>query len=264
VGVGQGVGDLLLTLLAGFCVNVAIVGINQVEDVEIDRINKPRLPIAAGDLSLGGAKRIVAVAAIVPVALALTQGPVELTAVILGLLVGVAYSTPPLRLKGRPVLAALAISGVRSVVVNVGVALHFARSLGGELTVVEPVWALTLFVIPFSLAIAILKDVPDAEGDRHFAIATFTVRLGGRRVLRLGLALLAVAYLGMAVAGPLLCDGAQPVVLAVTHVAALAVLLWWARGVDVGDRAAFTSFYMRVWALFFCEYLIAPVAWLAG
>jgi homogentisate phytyltransferase/homogentisate geranylgeranyltransferase len=264
VAVGEGVGNLVLTLLAGFCVNVAIVGINQVEDVEIDRINKPRLPIAAGDLSLRGAKAIVAAAAVVPIALALTQGPIELGAVVTGLLVGVAYSSPPLRLKRRPVLAALAISGVRSVVVNVGVALHFARTLGGETTVVEPVWALTLFVIPFSLAIAILKDVPDAEGDRRFAIATFTVRLGGDRVFRLGLGLLAVAYLGMAIAGPLLCDGAQPVVLAGTHVAALALLLWWSRGVDPRDREAFTRFYLRVWALFFLEYVIAPIAWLTG
>ena len=34
--------------VAGWCVNVFIVGINQLEDVEIDRINKPWLPIAAG------------------------------------------------------------------------------------------------------------------------------------------------------------------------------------------------------------------------
>ena len=32
------------------CVNVFIVGVNQLTDVEIDRINKPFLPIAAGDL----------------------------------------------------------------------------------------------------------------------------------------------------------------------------------------------------------------------
>ena len=35
-------------------VNVFIVGINQLEDVEIDRINKPFLPIAAGDLTVRG------------------------------------------------------------------------------------------------------------------------------------------------------------------------------------------------------------------
>ena len=32
-------------------VNIAIVGVNQITDVGIDRVNKPWLPIAAGDLS---------------------------------------------------------------------------------------------------------------------------------------------------------------------------------------------------------------------
>src|SRR5215218_2918082 len=36
--------DLFWTLVAAWCVNVFIVGINQLEDVEIDRINKPFLP----------------------------------------------------------------------------------------------------------------------------------------------------------------------------------------------------------------------------
>jgi homogentisate phytyltransferase/homogentisate geranylgeranyltransferase len=262
--VGDGVGDLLATLLAGWCVNLAIVGVNQIEDVAIDRINKPRLPIAAGDLSPRAAKAIVVTCTVVPVGLALTQGAVEVAAVGLALLVGLAYSTPPLHLKRHPIAAALAICGVRSVVVNLGVGLHFSLAMTGERTVVEPVWALTLFVIPFSLAIAVLKDVPDAEGDRAHRIATFTVRLGGARVLRLGLALLALAYLGMAIFGPLLCDGASPVVLVAGHVVPLAVVLWWARSVDPGDRPGFTRFYLRVWALFFLEYVVAALAWLTG
>ena len=130
-------------------------------------------------------------------------------------MVGTAYSTPPLRLKRFPVLASLSISGVRSVVVNLGVYAHFSLAFGdGTVSIPAPVWALTLVVMPFSLAIAILKDVPDAEGDRRYRIMTFTVRLGGRRVLQAGLAALALGYLGMAILGPLLIDTAQPVVLA--------------------------------------------------
>ena len=56
--------DLARVLLAGWCVNVFIVGINQVEDVEIDRINKPERPIAAGELSVPAARRIVACCAL--------------------------------------------------------------------------------------------------------------------------------------------------------------------------------------------------------
>jgi homogentisate phytyltransferase/homogentisate geranylgeranyltransferase len=254
-----GIGDLAWTLVAGYGVNVFIVGLNQITDVEIDRINKPYLPIAAGDLTIAQAWWIVAVSGAVPVVLAFTQGTVELAGVLAGLAVGVVYSVPPLRLKRFPALASLCISGVRSVVVNLAVYAHFAGSIAG------PVWALTLFVAPFSFAIAILKDVPDIEGDRRYHIVTFTLRLGARRVLAIGVGALVVAYVGMAVLGPLLLGHeAQPVVLVGGHLAALAVALVGARQFDVGSRASFWRFYMRVWALFFAEYALMAVACLTA
>jgi homogentisate phytyltransferase/homogentisate geranylgeranyltransferase len=252
------------TLVAAICVNVFIVGINQITDVEIDRVNKPRLPIAAGELSVPAAWRIVATTAVVPVVLAVTQGWLELAAVLAALAVGVAYSVPPLRLKRYPTVASLCVSGVRSALVNLGVAAHFSAALAGAYAVPDAVWALTAFVLPFSLAIAILKDVPDAEGDRRYAISTFTVRYGGRAVMRAGLAVLTVAYLGMAVLGPLVVDGAQPAVLAITHVVALALLWGAARGTNPTDRDGFTRFYLNVWKLFFLEYAIVPLACLAA
>jgi homogentisate phytyltransferase/homogentisate geranylgeranyltransferase len=115
-------------------------------------------------------------------------------------------------------------------------------------------------VLPFSFAIAVLKDVPDMEGDRRYRIATFTVRLGPRRAARLGLGALVLAYLGMIVLGPLLVDDAHPVVLVTTHVAALVTLLTLSRRADPADPRAFTTFYMRVWALFFLEYALVATA----
>jgi homogentisate phytyltransferase / homogentisate geranylgeranyltransferase len=265
LGLGERLWHLGWTLVAGLAVNVYIVGVNQLEDVEIDRVNKPFLPLAAGDMTHEQARAIVGATAGIAVVLALTQGAIETVAVLAGLVVGTAYSTPPLRLKRFPVLASLSISGVRSVVVNLGVYAHFSLAFGdGSVSIPPPVWALTLVTIPFSLAIAILKDVPDAEGDRRFRIMTFTVRLGGRPVLRAGVAALALGYLAMAVLGPLLIDTAQPVVLAGGHLAALAVLLVWARGVDPTDQEGFTRFYMRVWKLFFLEYALVALACLAG
>jgi len=38
------------------------------------------------------------------------------------------------------------------------------------------------------------------------------------------------------------------------------VLLGLAVRVDLTDRVAFTRFYMRVWTLFFAEYLLMPLA----
>jgi len=251
--------DLLWTLLAGLCVNVFITGINQVEDVEIDRLNKPWLPIAAGDLSLPAARRIVAIAAVAPLAMAATQGATELAAVGVALLVGWAYSCPPLRLKRYAALAAGSITFVRSLVVNLGVWLHFAGR-----PVTAGVWALIAVTVPFSFAIAVLKDVPDIEGDRRFGIATFSVRLGPRPVLAVGVGALTLGGLGMAVAGPLLLAGASAPVLVAGHVLGVAALWRWALRVDPADPVAFAGFYQRVWQLFFCEYLLVPLAYVVG
>lgn len=248
--------DLVATLVAGLTVNVAIVGVNQITDVEIDRVNKPWLPIAAGDLSPAAARAIVAACTVIPLAMALTQGAVETVAVAAALTVGALYSLPPTRLKRFPLAASLCITGVRSVIVNLGVYWHFAGDIA------PPVWALCLFVLPFSFAIAVLKDVPDIEGDRRFSIRTFTVRLGPERVFRLGLAALALAYAGMIVLGPLLLD-VDVVVLVAGHLGAAALLAYWATSANPRDREQFTRFYMRVWALFFLEYLLVPIACLA-
>jgi homogentisate phytyltransferase/homogentisate geranylgeranyltransferase len=95
---GSGFDHLLWVIVAGAGVNLAIVGVNQITDVEIDRVNKPHLPIAAGELTREAAWRIVAAAAALPLVLGLTQGALETGAVVAALVVGAAYSLPPVRL----------------------------------------------------------------------------------------------------------------------------------------------------------------------
>jgi homogentisate phytyltransferase/homogentisate geranylgeranyltransferase len=191
--------------------------------------------------------------------MAVTQGLRETAAVAAGLTVGALYSLPPIRLKRFPLAASLCITGVRSLVVNLGVYWHFAHRID------PPVWALCLFVLPFSFAIAVLKDVPDIEGDRRFAIRTFSVRLGPHRVFAIGLAALALAYAGMAIAGPIaLSDHVQPALLVAGQLGAAVLLAVWAKAADPTDRASFTRFYMRVWALFFLQYVLVPLACLAS
>lgn len=43
---------LMQALIPALLMNVAIVGINQLYDVEIDRVNKPYLPLASGELTM--------------------------------------------------------------------------------------------------------------------------------------------------------------------------------------------------------------------
>jgi homogentisate phytyltransferase/homogentisate geranylgeranyltransferase len=68
----------------------------------------------------------------------------------------------------------------------------------------------------------------------------------------------------MAIGGPFALPEANAWVLAGGHLAAAGLLAWWAYHADPDDPGAFTRFYMRVWILFFLEYLLVPAAVLAG
>lgn len=248
------------TWVACLCGNVYIVGLNQLEDVAIDRINKPHLPLVSGEFSRRTGVLIVAIAFCLALLLAWLMGPFLLGMVGISLAIGTAYSLPPIRLKRFPFWAALCIFSVRGAIVNLGLFLHFSWVLQRSQVIPPVVWALTLFILVFTLAIAIFKDVPDMEGDRQYHITTLTIQLGQQRVFNLARWVLTVCYLGIALAGIYLLPSVNPVFLVITHLLALGVMWWRSLSVDLQDKAEIARFYQFIWKLFFLEYLIFPVA----
>ncbi|MBD1910544.1 MULTISPECIES: homogentisate phytyltransferase [unclassified Leptolyngbya] len=252
---------ILFTLLACLAGNVYIVGLNQLEDVAIDRINKPHLPLAAGEFTRTQARRIIGVMGLLGLALSASQGMWLMGTVWLSLLIGTAYSLPPIRLKRFPALASFCILSVRGLIVNLGLFLHFQhqwnQGIGDRLFLPAPIWALTLFILVFTFAIAIFKDIPDLEGDRQYHISTFTIRLGQRTVFNLSRWVLTACYGGMIVVAPLL-SGVNGLGLMITHGILLGVLWWHSERVDLKDKGAIARFYQFIWKLFFLEYLIFP------
>ncbi|NET55272.1 MAG: homogentisate phytyltransferase [Symploca sp. SIO2E6] len=258
--------QLLGSWIACLCGNVYIVGLNQLEDVEIDQINKPHLPIAAGEFSRQQAQLIIAVTGILALLIAGLLGPWLLLMVSISLAIGTAYSLPPVRLKRFPFWAAVCIFSVRGAIVNLGLFLHFSWLLQGK-TVMMPtpaVWALTLFILVFTFAIAIFKDIPDMEGDKLYNITTFTLRLGKPAVFNLARWVITAGYLGMILAGWWLTASVNTVFLGVTHLVALGLLWWRSQHVDLQDQIAITSCYQFIWKLFFLEYLLFPLACILG
>ncbi|MEO0349909.1 MAG: homogentisate phytyltransferase [Cyanobacteria bacterium P01_A01_bin.15] len=256
---------MVAALIPSLCANVYIVGLNQLTDIAIDRINKPQLPLASGAFSVATGRWIVAVLGGLALVLAAVQGPILWGTVALSMAIGTVYSLPPLRLKRFPFWAALCIFGVRGVIVNLGFFVHFRQGLrpdGAVWQAIPPeVWALTVFVVLFAFAIAIFKDIPDLDGDRRFAIRTLTVRLGPRFVFRLSLGVLTLCYglpIGLTLLGTL--PSVQPLFMVVTH-GGLLGLLWWMSGrVELADKAQIAQFYQFIWRLFFLEYLLFPLA----
>ena len=77
------------------------------------RVNKPYLPIAAGDLSVQSAWLLVIFFAVAGVLIVgLNFGPFITSLYCLGLFLGTIYSVPPLRFKRFPVVAFLIIATV--------------------------------------------------------------------------------------------------------------------------------------------------------
>ena len=277
---------LLITWISCLCGNVYIVGLNQLEDVEIDRINKPHLPIAAGEFSRFSGQIIVVITGILALIFAGLGGPFLLGTVGISLTIGTAYSLPPIRLKRFPFLAALCIFTVRGVIVNLGIFLSFVWGFErveevsggliewmgelGEVVLLQKslmvpeipltVWALTLFVIVFTFAIAIFKDIPDIDGDRRYNINTFTIRLGAFAVFNLARWVLTVCYLGMVMVGVVWLASVNLFFLVVSHLLALGIMWWLSQRVDLHDKKAIADFYQFIWKLFFLEYLIFPMA----
>ena len=258
----ESIEQLLGALLSCWCGNVYIVGLNQLEDVEIDQINKPHLPIAAGEFSRRQAQFIVVVTGILALLLAGLLGTWLFLMVSISLAIGTAYSLPPIRLKRFPFWAALCIFSVRGAIVNLGLFLHFSDCLlGTVLSPPAPVWVLTLFIVVFTFAIAIFKDIPDMEGDKQYNITTFTIKLGQQAVFNLARWVITVCYLGMLVAGIFwLPASVNPVFLGISHLVLLGILWKRSRSVDLQNKIAIAQFYQFIWKLFFLEYLIFPAA----
>jgi len=266
---------LASALVAALLANVAIVGINQVYDVEIDRINKPELPLAAGEMSVATGKAVSIACAIVALACAAVAGTPSLLATVgASLALGFAYSVdlPFLRWKRNPTLAAACIFGVRAIAVQLGFYDHasvsLARASGWPMVPPPPaaVWFGVCFMTAFSVAIALCKDLPDTAGDAKHGVRTMSVRAGRKGVFRFAVAMLLCTYALAAsvifIAG--LGGAFLPVnvVTALAHVALGAVLFLNARRVDADDDGAIKRFYMMVWKLFYAEYFLLPFVYL--
>ncbi|MCG6135427.1 MAG: homogentisate phytyltransferase [Nostoc sp. LLA-1] len=246
--------------IACLCGNVYIVGLNQLEDVEIDKINKPHLPLASGEFTRAEGQLIVMVTGISALVIAWFTGPFILGMVALSLAIGTAYSLPPIRLKQFPFWAALCIFSVRGTIVNLGLFLHFNWALEQTPSIPPAVWVLTVFILVFTFAIAIFKDIPDMEGDRLYNISTFTIKLGPQAVFNLALWVLTVCYLGMAIVGTLRFAEVNSVFLVIAHLVVLAGMWMRSLSVDLQDKSAIAQFYQFIWKLFYLEYIIFPIA----
>ncbi|MFN2187696.1 MAG: homogentisate phytyltransferase [Candidatus Promineifilaceae bacterium] len=248
-------------LIASLSANVYIVGLNQLVDVDIDRINKPQLPLASGDLSMRQGRWIVFIMAVTSSAIALSQSPILLATVLISMVIGSLYSLEPFHLKRRPFWAAVSIAFVRGFVANLGMLAHFYLVLHPEMNFPIALGiGLAVFFFGFGLVIALYKDMPDLIGDRSFDIRTYSVRLGPDRVFRTGRWIFTGFYFIPMLWGITQLPDLSGAVVLVSQAVILGVFWRRSSSVKLDDRAGVTRFYMFLWTLFYVEYMLLALA----
>ena len=132
-------------LLAALFCNIFITGYNQLVDIELDKVNKPYLPLASGEMSVKTGRIIVFSSLILSIVISILTS-FELFGLI-GVIsfLGFIYSWKRIYLKRYHQLAATAIILVRGILVNLGFYAFFSDSLEFP----PEIWTLTFFVVPY-------------------------------------------------------------------------------------------------------------------
>ena len=156
--------------------NVASNGLNQIYDLDIDRVNKPRRPMPSGRLSLGEAWAITLAAFAVAFLLAWIVAPGGRREVFWMVVAAAAitslYSVPPLRTKRLGIWANVTIAVPRGVLLKVAGWSSVKTAMG-----VEP-WFIGAIFGLFLLGATTTKDFADMDGDRRGGCRTLPIQFG--------------------------------------------------------------------------------------
>jgi 4-hydroxybenzoate polyprenyltransferase len=174
----------LVAALVGGLLNAASNALNQITDLEIDKVNKPSRPIPSGRMTVSTAATIAVILYLICFLLAyLVVGLWFFIVILAGAAFSWAYSVPPIRTKNNPILANPTMAFPRGVLLLVaGYVAHL--ELTGQLGIFwgKPApWAAGVIMFLFLLGAASTKDFADIEGDKAFGARTIPVVLGVKR-----------------------------------------------------------------------------------
>lgn len=170
-------GELALAILALGAGYAVATTANDIADVAIDRVNRPRdagRPLVTGDATVTDLWRTNALAGGVALAAAIPLGTQRLAIVGSSLAVSYAYSVGPIRLSHRWTLAPIALAlAYVAIPYALGVSIAGKGWDGRDIPLVAGLFV--LFV-----ARIVLKDFRDRLGDAAFGKPTLLLRLGKR------------------------------------------------------------------------------------
>jgi 4-hydroxybenzoate polyprenyltransferase len=175
--------DLLIAPIVGSAMaallNAGNNALNQIYDLEIDRVNKPRRPLPGGRLTIGQAWVFTVVTYALALVLAWLVAPrgrhecfwLVAVAVVCTFL----YSVPPFRTKRLGIWANVTIAIPRGVLLKVA-GWSSVKTIAG----IEPWYIGAIFGL-FLLGATTTKDFADMEGDRRGGCRTLPIQYGVKR-----------------------------------------------------------------------------------
>jgi len=169
----------LLGLIMAAVLNAASNALNQIYDLDIDRVNKPARPLPSGRLSLSSAWGFTVVAYVIAVALAWAVAPGGrhecFWIVVAATLITILYSAPPFRTKRLGIWANVTIAIPRGVLLKVA-----GWSAVKTVVAIEP-WFIGAIFGLFLLGASTTKDFADMPGDARGGCRTLPIIYGVRR-----------------------------------------------------------------------------------
>lgn len=250
----------LIALIFG---NAYIVGINQIYDVEIDKINKPFLPMAASQLSTKRAWFLVIFSLIGGGTIVKTQfSNIIFQLYLIGGFLGTIYSVPPFQFKRYPILAGSIIACVRGFLLNFGVYYAVREALGVTFQWNPVVAFISSFMTIFAGIIAVTKDLPDVEGDVKYNIETFASKYGIKKIAQAATFVLLTAYTVAASLPFITSKGAfRKLPMSTGHIFLATFLL---NGFNRLNNEGYTTasvkkyYFTTIWNCFYMEYCLYP------
>lgn len=174
---------LLLGTLAAALLNAASNALNQIFDLDIDRINKPDRVLCKGDVSTLGAGIFAGITGVLALMLAavvstLTDHWGTLALFVVAGAFSIAYSVPPMRMKARGWWANMTVALPRGMLLKVA-----GWSLAQSILSWEA-WFIGLIMGLFLMGATTTKDFADVRGDAAYGVKTLPVIHGARKAAR--------------------------------------------------------------------------------
>ena len=175
---GEALVRLLFAMLSATLVGAGSMVVNDLYDVEIDKLNRPDRPLASGRVSRQGAWIFYGLLSAGGVLCGALVSPLHLAISALSVLFLWAYSA---RLKGTVLLGNVAVGA------TIGLGVLFGGLAAGPAN--APLWTGVGLGAALTFVREIVKDVEDAHGDREGGARTLPVVWGERKAFTLALVL---------------------------------------------------------------------------